>query len=119
MKRVAKAKAPARARARKAAKKPGRRVKRVQPVPKGFHSVTPQLTVRGAAQAIDFYRRAFGAKELMRMPSADGQHIVHAELRIGDSVVFVTDEFPDMGCRAPESLGGSTGSSGVDLGCAA
>lgn len=95
----------------KAARKPARAAKakkRVLPVPSGFHTVTPQLTVRGAAQAIDFYKRAFGARELMRMPSSDGRSIMHAELRIGDSIVFVQDEFPE-GPRAPQSLGGATG----------
>ena len=97
----------------KPVRKPARAAKatkRVLPVPSGFHTVTPQLTVRGAAQAIDFYKRAFGAKELMRMPSPDGQSIMHAELRIGDSIVFVQDEFPDMGSRGPQSLGGTTAS---------
>jgi len=68
------------------------------------------LTVRGAAQAIEFYKRAFGAKERLRMPGPGGHGIMHAEIQIGDSIIFVGDEFPDMGCRAPESLGGTTGS---------
>jgi len=80
--------------------------KRVKAIPEGFHTVTPHLTVRGAAQAIDFYRRAFGAQEVMRMPGPDGKTIMHADLRIGDSHVFLNDEMPDMGCPSPQSLGG-------------
>lgn len=87
-----------------------RRAKKVAAIPKGYHSVTPHLTVRGAADAIDFYKRAFGARERGRMPGPDGKVIMHAELQIGDSIVFLADEFPDMGCRAPQTLGGSTGS---------
>jgi len=65
--------------------------------------------VRNAAQAIDFYKKALGAKELMRMPTPDGK-IGHAELQIGDSIIFVSDEFPNMGVsKSPQSLGGCTG----------
>lgn len=79
------------------------------PVPKGFHTVTPSLIVRGAAEAIEFYKKALGAEELMRMASPDGK-IGHAELKIGDSVIFISDEFPGMGvARSPQSLGGCTG----------
>ncbi len=82
---------------------------KVKPIPKGYHTVTPYLTVRDAAQAIDFYKRVFTAKELTRMPGPDGKNIVHAELRIGDSVVMLSDELPGMStCRAPTSLGGTT-----------
>jgi PhnB protein len=81
-----------------------------QRIPPGYHTITPQLTVRNAAAAVDFYQRAFGATELMRMPGPDGRSIMHAELKIGDSVFFLNDEFPGMGARSPESLGGSTGS---------
>ncbi|HZQ67763.1 MAG TPA: VOC family protein [Terriglobales bacterium] len=81
----------------------------VRPIPQGFHTVTPSLTVRGAAEAIEYYKKALGAKELMRMPSPDGK-IMHAELQIGDSIIFLTDEFPERGMsRAPQSLGGTTG----------
>ena len=79
-------------------------------IPGTLHTVTPQLTVRGADRAIAFYKRAFGAEEVMRMPAPDGKGIMHAELRIGDSIMFLSDEFPDMGCRSPQALGGSTGS---------
>ncbi|TMA79416.1 MAG: VOC family protein [Deltaproteobacteria bacterium] len=82
-----------------------------KPIPPGYHAVTPYLTVRGAARAIDFYKRAFGATEQMRMPAADGERLMHAEIRIGDSVVMLSDEFPEMGGgRSPESLGGAGGS---------
>jgi uncharacterized glyoxalase superfamily protein PhnB len=62
-------------------------------VPKGYHTVTPYLTVRGAAAAIDFYKKAFGAKEKFRMPGPDGTKVMHAELQVGDSVVMLSDDF--------------------------
>ncbi len=79
-------------------------------VPHGYHTVTPYLTVRNAAAAIDFYRRAFRAEELMRMPGPGGHGTMHAEIKIGDSVIFLSDESPASGSRSPESLGGATGS---------
>ncbi len=79
----------------------------VQPIPKGYHSVTPYLVVSDAARAMDFYRRAFGAKEIMRMDGPNGK-IAHAELKIGDSVLMLSDEMPGAGTRSPQSLGGST-----------
>jgi len=78
----------------------------VQPIPPGFHSVTPYLIVRGAARALDFYTSVFGATEIDRMPTPDGK-IAHAEIRIGDSPVMLADEFPEMGALSPESIGGS------------
>lgn len=84
--------------------------KRVKAIPEGYRTVTPQVTVRGADQAIEFYKRAFGAKLQMRMVGPDGRTIMHAELKIGDSMVFLSDEFPGMGGRSPQSLGGTTGS---------
>ncbi|HLG43813.1 MAG TPA: VOC family protein [Nitrospirales bacterium] len=84
--------------------------KHVRAVPEGCHTVTPYLTVRGADRAVEFYKRAFGAKEQMRMPGPGGNGIMHAELKIGDSRVFLSDEFPDMGCRSPQSLGGTASS---------
>jgi PhnB protein len=80
----------------------------VKPIPEGFHTATPTLVVRNAAQAIEFYKKVFGAKEIMRMPSPDGK-ISHAELKIGDSIIFLSDEFPNMGGKAPQTLGGFTG----------
>ena len=82
----------------------------VKPIPDGYHSVTPYLIVKGAAEAIEFYKRAFGATELMRMDWSGGR-IGHAEIRIGDSAVMLADEFPEMGVRGPQSLGGA----GVNL----
>lgn len=80
-----------------------------KPVPEGFHTVTPSLTVRNAAQAIDFYKKALGAQELNRMEMPDGK-IGHAELKIGDSIIFLSDEMPGMGVsKSPQSLGGCTG----------
>ena len=79
---------------------------KVKPIPEGYHTVTPYLTVRNAARAIDFYKRAFGAREVTRMEGPQGK-IGHAELKIGDSMIMLADEMPGMGNRSPESLGGS------------
>src|SRR5215469_13488998 len=79
----------------------------VKPIPQGFHSVTPYLTLNDTARAIDFYKRAFGAQEVMRMPGPDGK-IGHAEITIGDSRIMLADEMPGMGSRSPQSLGGTT-----------
>jgi PhnB protein len=81
--------------------------KRVKPVPAGYHAVTPYLSVRGAAEAIDFYKKALGAKELMRMPGPDGK-VGHAEIRIGDSRVMLADEHPEMNFTGPQSYGGTS-----------
>jgi len=78
-------------------------------MPDGYHTVTPYLTVRGAAQAMEFYKRALGAQEIERMTSPDGKYLMHGELRIGDSVIMLSDEIPGRStCRAPQSLGGTT-----------
>ena len=77
-----------------------------QPVPVGYHTVTPYLIVSGAAQALDFYKRALGAIEQMRMPGPEGK-VMHAEIKIGDSVIMLADEFPEMGARSPQALGGT------------
>jgi PhnB protein len=82
--------------------------KRVPPIPAGYHTATPYLTVRGAADAIEFYKKAFGAKEIMRMPVPGGA-LGHAEIRIGDSVVMLSDEFPTSATKPPAALGGTTG----------
>lgn len=79
---------------------------KVNPIPKGYHTATPYLIVKDAAGAIEFYKKAFGATELMRMPGPDGK-IGHAEIKIGDSPIMLADEVPGMGFRSPESLGGS------------
>ena len=77
-----------------------------KPIPEGYRSITPYLCIKGAADAIEFYRKAFGATEVMRMAQPDGR-VGHAELQIGDSRVMLADEFPDMGFRGPHSFGGS------------
>ena len=82
--------------------------KSVKPIPEGFHTATPTLVVRNAAQAIDYYKKVFGAEEIMRMPSPDGK-ISHAEIKIGDSIIFLSDEFPQHGGKSPQTLGGFTG----------
>ncbi|HYG24695.1 MAG TPA: VOC family protein [Verrucomicrobiae bacterium] len=66
------------------------------PIPKGFHSVTPYLAIKGASEAIEFYKRALGATERFRLPGPDGKTVGHAELVIGDSIIMVADEFPGM-----------------------
>lgn len=76
----------------------------VKKIPDGYSAVTPYLTVKGAAQAIDFYRRAFGAEEVMRFPSPDGK-IMHAEVRIGGSVVMLHDENPQWQALSPQTVG--------------
>jgi PhnB protein len=78
----------------------------VKPIPEGYHSITPYLVIKGAAAAIDYYKKVFGAKERMRM-DAPGGTIGHAELEIGDSVIMLADEFPEMGHKSPKTLGGS------------
>jgi PhnB protein len=83
---------------------------KVKPVPDGYHTVTPYISIRGASEAIEFYKRAFGAMELYRMPMPDGK-VGHAELQIGDSRIMLADEFPEMPdavAQSPASLGGTT-----------
>ena len=78
----------------------------VKPIPEGYHSVTPYLIVRGGNEAIEFYKRSFGAVELFRFPSPDGK-IGHAEIKIGDSPIMLADEYPDLGYKGPLTIGGS------------
>lgn len=78
----------------------------VKPIPEGYHTLTPYMTVRDAVRAIDFYKQAFGAQERGVMKGPDGK-VMHAELKIGDSVIMLADEFPEFGAVAPES-GAST-----------
>ena len=80
---------------------------KIRPIPKGYHVVTPYLSVKGAAGAIAFYKKAFGAKEIMRMPGPGGT-IGHAEVQIGDSRIMLADEFPEMNFRSPLSVGGTS-----------
>jgi uncharacterized glyoxalase superfamily protein PhnB len=84
----------------------------VKPIPDGYHTLTPYLTVRNAAKAIEFYKQAFGAQERGVMKGPDGR-VMHAELLIGDSIVMLADEWPDFGALSPESVGGS--SSGLHI----
>lgn len=79
----------------------------VKAKPDGYHSVTPYLIVNNAAAAIDFYKRAFGATELMRMDMPGGR-IGHAEIKIGDSPIMLADEFPEMNARGPHAVGGTS-----------
>ena len=79
---------------------------KVNPIPDGYRTVTPYLIVRGVAKAIDFYSKAFGAKEVVRMPGPDGG-IAHAEIKIGDSMVMMADENPAWGVRSPQALDGT------------
>jgi len=81
--------------------------KPAQGIPKGFHTVTPGLTIKGAEAALAFYKKAFGAEVISSLPGPDGKTVMHAELRIGDSVIFLADEFPDMGYVSPKTLGGT------------
>jgi PhnB protein len=78
----------------------------VKPIPEGYHTVTPYLICDGAAGAIDFYKQAFGAVEVVRMAMPGGK-VMHAELKIGDSFINLADEHPDAGIRSPKSYGGS------------
>jgi PhnB protein len=78
----------------------------VKPIPDGYHTVTPYLIIKGAAAAIDFYKKAFSAQELFRMTSPSGT-VGHAELQFGDSRIMLGDECSEMGSRSPQTLGGS------------
>jgi PhnB protein len=78
----------------------------VKPIPEGYHTATPYLIVQGGAKAIEFYKNAFGATEILRMAQPDGK-IGHAEIKIGDSTIMLADESPERGSRSPQSLGGT------------
>lgn len=79
----------------------------VKPIPEGYHSVTPYLIVNGAADAIEYYQKAFGAVELFRFPVPGGK-IGHAEIKIGDSPIMLADEHPETGHKSPQSYGGTS-----------
>ena len=78
----------------------------VKPLPDGYHTITPYLSIKGAAAAVEFYKKAFGATEVMRIAQPDGR-IGHAELQFGDSRVMLADEFPEMDFRSPHTIGGT------------
>lgn len=79
---------------------------KVKAIPDGYHTVQPYLHIRGAAEALEFYKKAFAATERMRMPQEDGR-IGHAEIQLGDSVIMLADEFPDKQIYSPKHFGGS------------
>jgi PhnB protein len=79
---------------------------KAKPIPDGYHTVTPYLIVNGAAQALEFYKKAYGATEMMRFPGPGGK-IMHAEIKIGDSPIMLADEAPEMGARSPKTIGGT------------
>lgn len=85
----------------------------VKSIPDGFHNATVCLTLKDSIAAIDFYKRVFDAKELFRMSRPDTNTTMHAEVKIGDSIIMLNDEFPQMDCKSPQSIGGS--GSGVYL----
>ena len=77
-----------------------------KPIPEGYHTLTPSITVREAARAVEFYKQAFGAVEKGVMKGPDGK-VMHAELRIGDSILMLADEFPQFGSLSPQTIGGT------------
>ena len=79
---------------------------KVKPIPEGYHAITPYLSIKGASDAIEFYKKAFGATEVMRMAQPDGR-IGHAELQFGDSRIMLADEHPEMDFRSPRAIGGT------------
>ena len=79
---------------------------KVQPIPKGYEGATPYLIIKGAANALDFYKKAFGATEIMRIPAPEGK-VGHAEIKIGNAIIMLADGFPVMNHRSPQSLGGT------------
>lgn len=78
----------------------------VQPIPEGYPQVMPYLSIQGASEAIDFYSKVFGFTEIVRMGGPDGK-VGHAELKLGESVIMLSDEMPDMGNKSPKTIGGS------------
>jgi PhnB protein len=79
---------------------------KVLPIPKGYEGATPYLIIKGAANALDFYKKAFGATEIMRIPAPGGK-VGHAEIKIGNAIIMLADEFPEMNHTSPQSLGGT------------
>jgi PhnB protein len=101
------AKTKARKEAPRPAKAPTKTARRIKAIPDGYHTLTPGFCVRGAVQAADFYKRAFGAKERMRLMKPDGTTLAHAELMIGDSVFMLGEEDAAMGAQSAQTIGGS------------
>jgi PhnB protein len=97
---------PKRAVAKRSAARPAPAKKPVKPIPAGYPAVSPYLIVDGATRALEFYKKAFGAKEVMRHAGPDGR-IGHAEIRIGDSLIMLADEHPEVDARSPKSVGGT------------
>lgn len=79
-----------------------------KPKPEGFHTATPHITVKDATKAIDYYKKAFGAHVLVNMPGPGGKGVMHAEIKIGDSIIMLGEEMPGMAEKSPQSLGGVT-----------
>jgi PhnB protein len=79
----------------------------VKPVPEGYHTVTPMIVFKDSRRAIEFYKKAFGAQERMSMPGPDGKGVMHAEIKVGDSIVMMADEMPQQPCRSAQTLGNS------------
>jgi uncharacterized glyoxalase superfamily protein PhnB len=79
-----------------------------QSIPSGYHTVSPHLAVRGAAEAMEFYKKAFNAEERGRFMMPDGKQLMHGEIKIGDSIVMLGEESPQRGCPGPQSVGGTT-----------
>ena len=94
--------------AKKAAPKARKAAKKVPAIPPGYHTITPYLTLKNAAGAIEFYKKAFGARERSRMAGPGGS-VMHAEIVIGNSSIMMSDEMPQMGSKSPETLGGTAG----------
>ena len=81
---------------------------KVKPIPEGYHTLTPYLTIKGADKAIDFYKKALGAEEIFRMPMPDGKTVAHAELMIGDSHLMISEEWPQPGCAVSPTTAKNT-----------
>lgn len=79
-----------------------------KPIPDGFHTITPHITVVDAVKAIELYKNAFGAEEIRRHLAPDGKTVMHAQLKIGNSILMLANEFAEYGCLAPQSRGGSS-----------
>ncbi len=86
----------------------GRMSTKADPIPKGYHTITPTLTCKNALEAIEWYVKAFGAEKREVCMGPDKKNVMHAEMKIGDSIFMLNDEFPDMNCKSPTSYGGTS-----------